>query len=222
MQLKISRSTGNYLALNLQGATLTHFTAAGEVGIQLIDGKEGDDQFRQFLAQVVELEEQPKLFDAQIGGGVRMRVNVQADKVRELMDENAELREKLSALTERIEELTSQPRSCVAAPVAESVLETNVPRPAKPAPKPNPEHIFNGKSRPWLEGFAANRSYRLDLKECEELNSQCVPVEPRNPYEGEGGPGVACRRSWECGWLECLEYSVTTMPDPTSHLEKAK
>lgn len=203
MQLKISRSTGNYLVLNLSGAILTHFADPGpdcQVELHLIDGKEGDDQFRKFLAQAI--EDSPMLTD--------------------LEDQNAELRQKVAALTERIKQIKgddlehdpiTELKSHVAAPIAVDVLETNVPR----AGRVRTEHIFAGKSRPWLEGFAANRSYRLNLAECEELNSPSIPVEPRNPYNGRDD-----RTSWDYGWLECLEYAVNTIPDPISYLEQAK
>lgn len=91
--------------------------------------------------------------------------------------------------------------------------------PVAPAAKDFSNSIFKGKSRPWLEGFQAHRKYRLNLKECEELDSPAVPVRPENPYIGDPRIQIA-GKAWGAGWCECKEYLVDEIPDPTDELSK--
>ncbi len=218
MQLKISRASGNYLVLQLPGAVLTAFKDAcgdnPQIDLQLPDGAEGDDQFRKFLAQVMEAEERGKPTPG-------ININAQAELVAELQDEIQRLKLRLNETFNGKVEHTAvdelNPR-LHEAKIGEGVDGMSM---ATGALTVGPGNIFEGKSIAWLQGFQACREYRQRVLVCEERDSQTVPVEPLNPY-AKTASEQAQRVSWKRGWAECFNYLVNEMPDPTHHLEKAQ
>lgn len=221
MQLKISRSTGNYLVLQLPGAVLTAFADAcgdnPQIDLQLPDGAEGDAQFRVFLAQVVDAE----------GGPVPS-----VETMRSLQRRVIDLQEENEHLCEKIRQ-----QGIALSQAAPSAVDELKPQTKEPAQYPgglwvpNADHIFQGKSLYWLQGFQANREWRQDyhMADKESLNDGgAYPRRPENPYACvPAGEKVEHNkmRSWGSGWSECNEYPLDSIPDPTTHiinLEKAK
>lgn len=81
------------------------------------------------------------------------------------------------------------------------------------------KNIFQGKSRPWLEGFQAFREYRIACKLIENGINPGPIARPENPYIGDPRTQLE-GKSWSNGWCECKEYPFDRIPDPTDELSK--